>query len=80
VSKSKQKKPTIKQITKVLNRVIQEINQIKDDIYTINFVFGEYVGFKKENEKFTKHMEKVVDEKRKKDAENRTSDSLSDNK
>ncbi len=80
MSKSKQKKPTIKQITKVLNKVIQEITQIKNDLYSSNFVFGEYVSFKKDNEEFTKHMEKVVDEKRKKDAENRTSDSLSNNK
>ena len=76
MSKSKQKKPTIKQITKVLNNIIQDVNEIKHSLYTINFAFGEFINYKKEEEGFTKHMEKVVDEKRKKDAENRTSDNI----
>ena len=48
MSKSKQKKPTIKQITKVLNNIIQDVNEIKHSLYTINFAFGEFINYKKE--------------------------------
>lgn len=74
------KKPTIKQIAKVINNLIVDFDKLRHGNFVNSMVFDEYVKFKKDDVKFKKHMEKIVDEKNKRVAEDRAIDSSSDNK
>ena len=66
----------MKQMALVVSNLIKGLKQTRNELFSLHFTFSEYVKFNKDEKKFTKHMEKVVDEKRKKDAENRTSDNI----
>ena len=64
----------------VLSNLIRDLQQIGNQIHSVSYAFNEYIKYNKDSDKFTKHMEKVVNERRKEDAKNRASDSVSDNK
>lgn len=64
----------------VVSNLIRELTQTQNELLSVHFAFNEYVKFNKDEKKFKKYMEKVVDEKRKESDKNRIIDSLSDNK
>ena len=64
----------------VVSSLIKDINQIGNSLNSIDFILHEYVNFKKDDAKFKTHIEKVIDERRKKSAKDGTSNDLSNNK
>ena len=76
---SKRKKPTIKQITKVTNNIIIELERTKNVVGGLDFVLNEYIKYRKDDVKFKKHMDGIVDERKKAEDKNRVSDNTSNN-
>ena len=70
----------MKQMAMVVSSLINEIKRVRSDFYHIEYAFHNYVSYNKDEKKFKKYMEKIVNEQRKEIVENRTSDNLSDNK
>ena len=57
---AKRKKPTILQIVQVMNHVIQDIKDIKNNLQTIGAVFDLYIELKGDTEKLKKHLDEKV--------------------
>ena len=70
----------MKQMALVVSNLIRELERVKSDLYQTEFTFHNYISYNKDEKKFKKYLEKVVNEQRKEIVENRTSDNLSDNK
>ena len=70
----------MKQMTLVVSNLINELKRIKSDLYQTEFTLHSYIMFNKDEGKFRKYMEKLVNEAREKDAKDRISDSLPDNR
>jgi hypothetical protein len=70
----------MKEMALVVSNLIRELERVKSDLYQTEFTFHNYISYNKDEKKFKKYLEKVVNEQRKEIVENRTRDSLSDNK
>ena len=70
----------MKEMALVVSNLIRELERVKSDLYQTEFTFHNYISYNKDEKKFKKYLEKVVNEQRKEIVENRTSDNLSDNK
>ena len=77
---TQRKKPTMKQMALVVSNLIKELERIKNDLYQTEFTFHNYISYNKDEKKFKKYLEKIVNEKRNEIAKNRTSNNLSDNR
>ena len=60
------KKPTIKEMEKVVNSLIMETKSLLNRMVNIEFIFDRYVFYKKEDKKFKKYLEKKINESRRK--------------
>ena len=75
---SVRKKPTIKEITKVIIEMGDQMNQIYAKHLDLEKAFSMYVEMKKDNEKFSKFIDKKVKEWKENDAK-RNGDTDGDN-
>ena len=70
----------MKQVAQVISTLITEVERLKSDLHQTEFTIHSYIMFNKDEGKFIKYMEKLVNEAREKDAKDRISDSLPDNR
>ena len=73
----KRKKPTMKEMVKVVSSLIEEIKRINHNISNIEFLIDSYFEWKDEKGDLQKYVEARLD-KVKKDNKDRASDSKSD--
>ena len=64
------KKPTVKEMQKVISSLIMEMQNLQKRMINIEFVFDNYVDYKKEHKKYKKYLEGVIDESNKSRAGN----------
>ena len=69
----------MKEMAQVVSNLIRELERVKNDLYNTEFAFHNYILCNKDEKKFKKYMEKVLDERKKEIAENRASDNSPDN-
>ena len=62
VKRMSRKKPTIREIQKVVSSLIVEIQNLQKRMINIEFVFDNYFEYKKEHKKYKKYLEGVIDE------------------
>ena len=74
------KKPTMKQMAQVVSNLIKEVSQAKNELRSIGIAFHEYIEYKKDKNKFQKHMEKAINERREKFAKDRASNNTSNDR
>lgn len=72
MTKQQRKKPTIKELTTVVNSLIQDTDSIKNRMSSVEVVLTEYIAWKKDEKKYKKYFKKLI--------EDRASDSLRNNK
>jgi len=72
------KKPTVKEMEKVVNLVINQVEHLKARMINLEIITDEYYSWKNEKEQFKEHLDKKLEEA-KKSAEDATRDSLRDN-
>ena len=70
----KKKKPTIKEIQKVIDNLILAVVNLEKRVNNLDFVLGTYHEWKNEKEKFREFLHEKVEELNK----NRTDNSVSD--
>ena len=72
------KKPTMKEMTKVVSNLINEVKMMQASLLNLDFVIDSYFEWKEETGDFKKYVKKRVDKVRKEN-EDRASNSKSDN-
>ena len=60
------KKPTKKELEKVLSSLIMEVSNLSERMLNIECVFDSYIEYKKEGNEFKKHLEKIIEKSRRK--------------
>ena len=63
MTKQKRKKPTIKELTTVVNSLITEMDEVKNRISSIEVVLTEYIAWKKDEKKYKKHFKKLIEDR-----------------
>ena len=58
----KKKKPTMKEVTEVVGKVIHQLEVTKNRLLNLENVVGEYITFSKKDEEFKEHMDKKMEE------------------
>ena len=78
------KKPTMKEVTEVIGKIINQIEITKNRVLNLENVLGEYIAFSKKEDEFKKHMDKKMKEyekeKAKKDAKDGVESGVRDDK
>ena len=69
MKKQNKKKPTMKEVEKVVGSLIMENQKLKQQVIITQQVLNNYVEFKKDTENFTKYVEDKNDRGNKKDSD-----------
>ena len=71
---TKRKKPTLKEVTSVVNQVIQMVEHLRSEVSRLGFVTETYHEYKKDKEDFIKYLQEKVA----RDDKDRNSDNVLD--
>ena len=63
MTKQKRKKPTVKELTAVISNIIRDIEFIKTRVSSVELVLTEYIAWKKDEKKYKKHFEKLIEDR-----------------
>ena len=69
MKKQNKKKPTMKEVEKVVGSLIMENQKLKQQVIITQQVLNNYVEFKKDTENFTKYVEDKNERGNKKDSD-----------
>mgnify|MGYP003151433844 CR=1 FL=1 len=72
------KKPTVKELAKVINLIIQDMEIARKRILNLEEVLGEYIVYEKNDKKFQKHMKKKIKEYEEKQIKENVKDGVKD--
>jgi len=63
MTKQKRKKPTVKELTAVASNLIRDVQSLNGRISTLELVLTEYIAWKKDEKKYKKYFEKLVEDR-----------------
>ena len=72
MKKSKQRKPTMKEMETAMSNLIMETKRSQIEIIRTQRVLNDFIEYKKETEPFTKYVEEKYEERDKKDSKKNT--------
>ena len=65
----KNKKPTMMEVKQAIGELINRTNELNYQLKRTQFTFSEFIEFKKDNDEFTKYLEKKLKEQEEKNEE-----------